>query len=177
MKLQEMVGLAVFDLESGKQIGKVLDILLNESWNITGIQLEGKALFTSSVKVVFWEDIVAYGEDAVMIRNQQAIRKEEAEHIEITFATGGGKLKELPVLTEDGTLIGHVADVYFDQELGNTITGIEISDGFISDLMEGRKVLPFIPGIAKGENAIIVPPNSEQRLEGAVNSVERIGDN
>lgn len=171
MKLQEMVGLAVFDVEDGKQIGKVFDFLLDETWSITGIQLEGKAMFSSTIKVVLWEDIVAYGEDAVMIRNQQAIQKEEAENIQLTFNSGSGKLKELPILTEDGILIGHVTDVYFDHELGNTITGIEVSDGFFSDLMEGRKVLPFAPGMTKGENAIMVPPNSEQRLENTVNSV------
>ncbi|MNI52018.1 PRC-barrel domain protein [compost metagenome] len=78
---------------------------------------------------------------------------------------GNSKLKELPVLTADGVTIGYVTDVYFDQEMGNTITGIEISDGFISDLMEGRKRLPFIPEMSMGENAIMVPPGSEQRLE------------
>lgn len=171
MKLQEMIGLSVFDIEDGKQIGKVSDFLLDTGWKITGIQLEGKAMFSSSIKAVLWEDIVAYGEDAVMIRNQQAIRKVEAENIQLTFASGNGRMKELPVLTEDGTMIGHVSDVYFDQEMGNTITGIEVSDGFISDLMEGRKVLPFTPEMTKGENAIIVPPNSEQRLENPMNSV------
>lgn len=171
MKLQEMVGLAVFDVEDGKQIGKVLDFLLDNNWSIIGIQLEGKAMFSSKIKVVLWEDIVAYGEDAVMIRNQQAVRKWEAENIQHSFMAGNCKLKELPLLTEDGILIGHVTDVYFDQEMGNTITGIEVSDGLISDLMEGRKVLPFTPEMIKGENAIIVPPNSEQRLEKAMNSV------
>ncbi|WP_110931816.1 PRC-barrel domain-containing protein [Paenibacillus bouchesdurhonensis] len=171
MRLQDMIGLSVFDVEGGKQVGKVLDVMLNEDWTISGITLEGKVMFSSSCKVVLWEDIVAYGEDAVMIRNQQAVRRWEAENIQLTFISGNGKLKELPVLTEDGTMIGYVADVYFEQDLGNTITGIEISDGFISDLMEGRKMLPFIPGMTKGENAIMVPPNSEQRLDKTMNSI------
>ncbi|GIO44762.1 PRC-barrel domain-containing protein [Paenibacillus apis] len=165
MKLQELTGLAVFDVEDGKQVGDVLDVLLNEQWNIVGILLEGKQMFSASVKVVFWDDIIAYGEDAVMIRNRQAIRKWDAENIQLTFLSGNGKLKELPVLTGDGTMLGHVCDVYFDQEMGNTITGIEISDGLISDLMEGRKVLPYIDGMIKGENAIMVPPNSDELLE------------
>lgn len=171
MRLQDMIGLSVFDVEGGKQVGKVLDVMLNEDWTISGIALEGKVIFSSNCKVVLWEDIVAYGEDAVMIRNQQAVRRWEAENIQLTFISGNGKLKELPVLTEDGTMIGYVADVYFEQDLGNTITGIEISDGFISDLMEGRKILPFIPGMTKGENAIMVPPNSEQRLDKTMNSI------
>lgn len=165
MKFQEMIGLNVFDLNNGKQVGKVLDILLNEDWTISGIQLKGKRMFSSNIKAVLWEDIVAYGEDAVMIRNQQAIQQWDAENIQLTYLAGGNKLRELPVLTGDGIIIGYVSDVYFDQEMGNTITGIEISDGFISDLMEGRKMLPFIPEMTKGENVIMVPPGSEERLE------------
>lgn len=163
MRFQEMIGLPVFDIEQGKKVGKVLDILLNEDWSITGIQLEERYKFNPGVKVVIWNDIVAYGTDAVMIRNQQAITKWKAENIQYTFLSGNGKLKELPVLTEAGTKLGHVSDVYFNQDMGNTITGIEISDGFFSDLIEGRKTLPFASDMLKGEHVIMVPPNSEQR--------------
>ncbi|AWB45673.1 photosystem reaction center subunit H [Paenibacillus sp. CAA11] len=170
MKLQEMLGLSVFDVEDGKEIGKVLDFMISEDWKILGVILEGKSIFSPHYKAVLWEDISAYGEDAVMIRNQQAVRKMEAENIQTTFALGDGKVKELSVLTSDGVMIGHVSDVYFDHELGNTITGLEISDGFISDLVEGRRWLPFTPEITKGENAIMVPPLSEERLEKTINS-------
>ncbi|WP_223069273.1 PRC-barrel domain-containing protein [Paenibacillus caui] len=165
MKLQEMIGLSVFDTENGKEIGKVRDFLLSEDWKIEGIVLEGKGFLSPNIKAVLWDDIVAYGEDAVMIRNQQAIRKMDAENIQNTFALGGGKVKELPVLTNDGVLMGHVSDVYFDQHLGNTITGFEISDGFISDLVEGRKLLPFTRDIVRGESALMVPSLSLERLE------------
>lgn len=160
-----MIGLTVYDVEHGKKVGKVVDILLDHNWSIVGIQLENRLFWNSSVKAVRWEDIVAYGEDAVMICNQQAVRKWRAENIQNTFLTGNGKLKELPVLTEDGIRLGEVSDVYFEHELGNTITGIEISDGFFTDLMEGRKLLPFMPEMTRGENAIMVPLGSEQLLE------------
>lgn len=171
MKLMEMIGLAVFDIEEGKQVGKVQDFILTNDLTIVGIELEGKSLFSSSVKVVLWNDIIAYGEDAVMIRNQPAICKWEAENIQLTLLLGSSKLKELPVVTNDGVIIGNICDVYFDHDLGNTITGLEISDGFISDLMEGRKWLPFTPDMTKGESAVMVPPLSEERLEKAINSV------
>ncbi|MBP1999025.1 uncharacterized protein YrrD [Paenibacillus shirakamiensis] len=168
MRLQELIGLSVFDVEEGKQIGKVLDVLLSSEWELVAIELEGKGLFSSTIKAVLWDDIVAYGEDAVMIRNQQAIRKMEAENIQQTFVLGNNKVKELQVLTSDGVMIGHVSDVYFNQEVGNTIVGFEISDGFISDLMEGRKWLPYTAGMTRGESAVIVPPLSEERLEKGV---------
>ncbi|MBT2282141.1 PRC-barrel domain-containing protein [Paenibacillus polymyxa] len=171
MKLQEMIGLAVFDVEDGKQIGKIQDFIVNDDWEIEGIELENKGLFTNHVKIVEWQDIVAYGEDAVMIRNQQAVRKTGADDIKYTYLLGRSKLKEMSVLTEEGLLLGRVSDVYFDQELGNTIIGIEITDGFVSDLIEGRKWLPCTSDMSIGESAIMVPSLSEQRLENAIHSV------
>ncbi|CAM2848431.1 PRC-barrel domain-containing protein [Paenibacillus sediminis] len=171
MKLQELIGLAVYEVEHGKRVGEVVDFIVSEEWRIVGIELEGKRLFSPNIKVVLWEDIAAYGEDAVMIRNQQAIRNTEADQIKHTFLLGRGKLKELPVLTNDGALLGRLADVYLDQEMGNTIVGLEISDGFISDLVEGRKWLPYTPEITIGEDVLMVPSLSEEKLEKAIHSV------
>ena len=75
------------------------------------------------------------------------------------------------MLTEEGLMLGRVSDVYFDQELGNTIIGIEITDGFVSDLIEGRKWLPCTSDMSIGESAVMVPSLSEQRLENAIHSV------
>lgn len=171
MKLQEMIGLAVFDVENGKEIGKIHDFILDENFTIQGLELEGKTLFSPHVKTIAWEDIEAYGEDAVMVRSQETIRKTDADEIPLTFQSGARKLKEMQVLTEDGMMLGRISDVYFEQDQGNTILGLEISDGFMSDLMEGRKWLPCTPDMSVGENAVMVPPLSEQRLEKAINSV------
>lgn len=170
MKLQEMIGLAVFDVENGKEIGKIHDFILDEKWIITGLELEGKALFSSYVKTVAWEDVAAYGEDAVMIRSKEAVQKTEADKIPLTYISGRRKLKDMQVLTEDGVLLGRISDVYFEQEQGNTILGLEISDGFVSDLIEGRRWLPCTTEMVIGESAVMAPPMSEQRLEKAINS-------
>lgn len=171
MKFQELIGLAVFDVDEGRQIGKISDVWVSGDWKIQALELEGKSLFSSSSKSVSWEDIVAYGEDAVMIRNQQAVRKTKADDIQYTYLMGKNKLKDMNVLTEDGVLLGKATDVYFDQEMGNTILGLEISDGFVADLLEGRKWLPLDEGMSIGKNAIMVPPMSEERLGKTIHSV------
>ncbi|MCM3785600.1 PRC-barrel domain-containing protein [Neobacillus mesonae] len=164
MKLQEMMGLAVYDTALGRQIGKIVDFSLAKDWKINGIELDGKPLFSSKVRTVEWGDIIAYGEDAVMIRNQQAIRHTEADDIQYSYAKGHHKLRDRSVLTKEGLMLGRVTDVYFDQKLGNHIISLEISDGFVADLMEGRKWLPLAEEMTLGEQAIIVPTASEHQL-------------
>lgn len=123
------------------------------------------------MKFVAWEDIVAYGEDAVMIRSKESIDKIDADHIPCTFLLGKNKLKDLKVLTTTGTILGRISDVYFDQKLGNTIGALEISDGLVTDLIEGRKWLPCSDEMSIGENALMVPAMSEERLQKAINIV------
>jgi len=165
LKMQGMIGLAVFDIEDGKQLGKIHDFILGEDWSVQGFELEGKALFSLQVRTVLWEDIVSHGEDAIMIRNQQSVRQVAADDIKHTFLLGDNKIKDMPVLTNEGARLGYVSDVYFNPELGKSITGIEISDGFISDLIGGRKWLPVSSQIAFGESAILAPEASNERLE------------
>ncbi|AIQ54303.1 PRC-barrel domain-containing protein [Paenibacillus sp. FSL R7-0331] len=171
MKLQDLIGLTVYEVEEGNEVGKLVDCALDSKWNITGIELESKSFFSSHVKVVAWEDIVAYGEDAVMIRSKESIIKADTDHIPYTFLLGKNKLKDLKVLTTSGSNLGRISDVYFDQKLGNTIVALEISDGLVTDLIEGRKWLPCSEEMSIGENAVLVPAMSEERLQKAINIV------
>ncbi|KAA9007702.1 photosystem reaction center subunit H [Paenibacillus spiritus] len=171
MKMQDMIGLSVFGVEEGKVIGKIVDCILDSNWTIAGIELESKSFFGGHVKVVAWKDIVAYGEDAVMITSEEAIQKTDSDRIPYTFLEGKNKLKDLQVVTATGTILGKVSDVYFDQKMGNTIVALEISDGLVTDLMEGRKWLPCSEEISIGEDALLVPAMSEERLEKAINIV------
>lgn len=171
MKLQDMIGLAVYEVEEGQEVGKIVDITLDSTWKITGIELESKTFFTSHVKVVAWKDIVAYGEDAVMIHSKESIEKAEADHIPNTFLLGKRKLKDMQVMTTSGTILGRVSDVYFDQKMGNTIVALEISDGLVTDLIEGRKWLPCSEEMTIGEDTVMVPAMSEERLQKAINIV------
>lgn len=171
MKLQEFIGLNVIGVEEGKDVGKIVDCIVDSNWKITGIELESKSFFGGHVKVVAWDDIVAYGEDAVMIQNEESIRKMDAGSIPYTYLTGKNKLKDIQVVTETGTILGKVSDVYFDQKLGNTIIALEISDGLVTDLMEGRKWLPCLPEMSIGEDTLLVPALSEEKLEKNINIV------
>jgi uncharacterized protein YrrD len=166
-----MIGLPVFDVEEGKKVGKINDFMLGDNWTIVGLEIERKALCSNMAKMIAWDDIMAYGEDAVMIRNQQAVRKIKADKTQLTYSLGKKKLHDLPVLTEEGLMLGRISDVYFEQKMGNTIIGLEISDGFVTDIIEGRKWLPCTSEMIIGESSVVVPPMSEECLDYAIHSV------
>ncbi|MNZ97629.1 PRC-barrel domain protein [compost metagenome] len=134
--------------------------------------------FASSVKIVDWSNVLSCGEDAVIISGEEAVIRKKSKQILRSFYTGIVKLKDLPVVTVHGEQLGRVSDVYFYPNQGTQIVGYELTDGFVSDLLEGRKWLRA-PGdsdaVLLGEDAIIVPAVSEAELEpvAASNSIDR----
>ncbi|MEW9700075.1 PRC-barrel domain-containing protein [Paenibacillus sp. SI8] len=163
-KAHDLIGLPVLTVETGKQIGQVKDLLLDPTWNIKGIVLESKNWF-SSLRYIPWEELVAAGEDAVTILNDNVIQElEQAEGLH-ALLEGSRKIKGLPVITVGGQQLGVVEDVYLNKDWGKQIVGYELSEGFISDLKEGRRWLPMPESATKGEDAIIVPTHATSEVE------------
>ncbi|WML47425.1 PRC-barrel domain-containing protein [Neobacillus sp. PS3-34] len=61
-------------------------------------------------------------------------------------------------MTKRGNSVGLLKDVYFLEELG-TIVGYEYTDGFFSELSEGKRVINSVEPPAIGKDAIIVDAN------------------
>lgn len=155
-KARDLIGLTVLTVDDGKQAGQVKDILLDSTWNIQGIVLEARMWF-SAIRYIRWSDLVAAGDDAVTIPNDSVIRELEEDVQLHALLEGTRSIKGLPVVTAGGCQLGVVEDVYFDPNWGTQVVGYELSEGFLSDLKDGRKWLPMPATATKGADAIIVP--------------------
>lgn len=163
-RARDVIGLPVISVQSGKQIGTAKDILLGEDWKIEAVLLETKHWFAAP-GCILWKDLVALGEDAITIEHEEVVSRVNEEAGYTSLVNGDRKLKGLPVLTANGQQLGIVDDVYLDPNLGKKIVGYELTEGFISDLKEGRKWLPLPESVTVGEDAIIVPVHCQNALE------------
>ncbi|WP_168121668.1 PRC-barrel domain-containing protein [Paenibacillus sp. HB172176] len=168
IKLQQLIGMPVIVIHSGKLVGIVKDAWFDEHWQLKGLILEFARLFAARVKVVLWEHVLTCGEDAVIISDETAVQSAKPNEVQRAFHSGVVKLRDLPVITTGGMQLGTLSDVYFYPFKGTQIIGYELTDGFVSDLREGRKWLkaPSDPDeVLLGEDAIIVPAVSDTELE------------
>ncbi|WP_219837922.1 PRC-barrel domain-containing protein [Paenibacillus sp. R14(2021)] len=180
LRLQHVIGLPVIEMNAGKHVGHVKDAWFDEHWQLGGIILDAGRRFLTSMKSVLWSDVLVCGEDAVIIMNEASVKRSKQAEIQRSFHTGLIRLKDLPVVTADGEQLGRVSDVYFDEIQGTQIVGYELTDGFIADIMEGRKWLPAplqADEVMLGKDVIIVPAGSEDTLSPVVVSETDIGRN
>ncbi|MEI7025297.1 PRC-barrel domain-containing protein [Paenibacillus sp. y28] len=163
-KAHDIIGLPIIEISGGTQLGIVKDLVIGERLALTHIVVETKQWF-SSPKGIPEPHLLSVGPHAVTVQDEEAIMALELPAGSSMLLDGGSKLKGLPVMTVNGQRLGFLQDVYFEEIMGKPITGYELSDGFISDLTEGRKWLPAPGQITVGTDAIIVPLHSEQHLK------------
>lgn len=88
------------------------------------------------------------------------------------MSSGDGKIIGRPVLTFNGRRLGVIEDVYFGENMDKPLLGYELSDGFMTDLTEGRKWLPVNDSFTFGEEAVLVPAETERDLKEITQSMK-----
>lgn len=145
-------GLPVYELKSGSKLGEVCDLSISSTGNVKGLLIKKKTLF-KKMNFIDIKNIVSFGWDGVMVGHQEVL---EPIHTppEYTIEHKRSLVGKM-VMSAEGEKLGLIEDVYFMEELG-TIIGYECTDGFFSDIKEGKRVVKTVQSPAIGKDAIIV---------------------
>lgn len=161
-KARDLVGMPVIDLEGGEHVGEVRDVLFTTLGEFHSLLLEKAGLLTPS-RVIHRASVYAIGEDAITIRQRDDV---------VLYRDDSGLIRSLidgeihfvgkDVITQTGTLLGSVEDVYIDEDL-HKIVGYELSEGFLVDLKEGRKFMRVHPEMMVGADTLLVPDDVDMQ--------------
>ncbi len=149
-----MKGLPVISEKNGEQLGVVSDLFI-EGEKVLGILVK-KGTFFKQGHFLAISSITSIGPDGIIIPTSDCLERNGKENEgSALFSPLAGKM----VFSEDGDTLGLLNDVYFLEKAG-TIVGYELSDGFFSDLQDGKKVIKPGGPAAIGKDAIIVNPDT-----------------
>lgn len=165
-KGHSLLGLAVIAQNGGENLGKVLDLVFDhDADQCVALVVKERDLFgLIPAQVVPWEEVLTIGPDAVMVREGKSrIGAGDNPRIRSVMERDHA-LAGTRIYTEDGRDLGTFADVYLEPESGRVL-GYEISGGFVSDTMSGKRFLPAELGPDIGKDAVIVPAHTAQLLE------------
>lgn len=148
-------GQPVYNALTGSVIGKVEDVLFNDQGTVQGLLLNEKGWLKGLRKVPL-ESVQSIGADGVIVTCNSVIeplKKQDHQCFCMDHFNTGVLGK--PLLTSEGEKLGLVQDVYFHEKMG-TIVGIEVTNGWFSDITEGRKVVQTSTPPVIGEEILIV---------------------
>lgn len=146
-------GLPVYCERTGKRLGSFADLYINEQGQVAGFLLDKKGLFQRDLFFPL-DAIRSIGQDGIFIQADEMRKKVATDHL-YSLKQGKKRFYGKPIMTFEGDKLGLVEDVYFMEEMG-TIIGYEVTEGLLSDLTEGRKVVKTNSPLTVGEEVLVI---------------------
>lgn len=169
-KSAQVIGLPVIAITDGKEVGKVIDFVINPKEGLveyliveTGVRYLGlKALNTKSVE--------SLGEDALTIEKETSLTDMKDipqlfELLQKDITLNGTK-----VLTKKGKIVGSVREFYIDEEEMGKISGFELAP---LNNPEEVQIINASDIVTYGKDAILIKEESDQ----AANSLSQSPSN
>ena len=161
-KANEVVGRPVVIREGGEAVGKIKDVVVDESGKqVLGFIL-AEGLFKGT-RVALWSGVQTIGPDSVIIDTAGSVVK-AADAPDIKSVLDKNlKIKGVKVQTTGGKDLGEIDDLEFDDSTG-AILGYELSGGLFSDVFGGGSYLPTPTTVELGKDVAFVNPEAEESI-------------
>lgn len=145
----KLIGMPVY-CHPGKNIGIISDFCIANDGHINGMIVHRRALFKKSFFLSL-QHVLAFGSEGIIIAGDNFEQKPPENSVRFVHDSVFGRM----VLSDIGDALGLLHDVCFLEKLG-TIIAYETTDGFFSELTEGKQLVRSEQPPSLGEDAIIV---------------------
>jgi len=155
-----LIGRAVLSVESANKLGWVHDLVVHPiKGELAGLSVQ---VFDQSQVLVSQDEIHSIGPDAVMVHSDQSLVSSDQSPIK-AFPLAKNNLIGVKVITEDGKLLGEIANVYV--HLGESSLFIyEVRSSILDKLLGHALYFPASFGCAFADDAtrLVVSNNTEK---------------
>ncbi len=161
----EMIGLPVVTL-GGEDVAEVRDVVFeSRRGDLLGFTLNQRGFFAGRLRTTLLvDDVRAVGHDAVIVQDPGALHERDDAPDAVADPATDQDVIGAPVITEEGTRLGAVADVVMS--LGEKIeaVGYELSDLTGVGGHDGRAFVPLPDQLAVSGDALLVPTDLQEFL-------------
>lgn len=145
--------------EDRASLGTVRDLVFDhETDEVLALVMSEKELFgLIDAQVVPWSQIVGIGSDAIIVQSLDSKIPAGSDPRVKAVMDRQTVLSGTKLYTTDGRALGTFADLCIDEATGR-VEGYEISGGFVSDTMSGKRFIPAPGEMTLTRDVALVPP-------------------
>jgi uncharacterized protein YrrD len=164
-KSTQITGLPIIGISDGNQIGKVKSLVINpDKGSVDFLTIEHED-FQVSVKAIPFKKVVGIGEYAVTIDSESAVIDLNEIPIANQLVNKKIKIKNTPVMTRKGELLGDVQEYFVDQDSGH-ILGMQLKVANKEVALSSESVVTF------GKDIVIVKEDASSYFLDSVEQLE-----
>ena len=161
---KKFLSLPIISLKEGQKIGYVRNLVINpKSKSIAALVVDPKGFFKEQ-RIIPFHRVVSLGENAITISTGNQVEKAANLPDILELLKDKAAVLSVRVITESGKTLGITDEFYIDPDTGQ-ISAIDISQGKIEGLFNGRLRLNSEDILTLGPDVIVVDSDCDSRME------------
>lgn len=150
-RASDLIGLPVLIGPDLRRVGRVQDLLVTPDGRRIGGLVVDAGGWLRPRRVLDYRAVRSLGPTYVFAAWEAYLEAEQGH-------CSSRSLKGKPVLTSIGDEAGTMDDLYFDSATGH-VTALQLSHGFVDDLLDGKRVVQGPGSLLLGDEAILMAPD------------------
>lgn len=152
---QKLIGNPVIDINTGEIVAKVDDVQVDPEALEAAVVITSKgSLLSRDTEAILAEHVDVWGQDAILIKQPDAIVKEEQLQERDAWLSASDDIRKFEVVADDGTRIGTLDDVVLD--LSGKIMGYEMDEVAIEGQLASSEWIDVEATRSLGPDVLIV---------------------
>ena len=170
-KGRDMIGKSVVSYDHGEKFAKIIDLIFDQNSNqLLGFLIEEGGWF-SNAQVVQLKDVQSIGLHAIIVPSKSMNFDASLVPAIDYILKINNALRDTDIMTTDGQDLGHIVDLYFDENTG-MVEGYEVSGGIFADAFSGRSFVPAIETLKIGRHVAFVTPHTAKMMEEQIGGIK-----
>lgn len=149
-RASDLIGLPLLVGPDLRRVGRVQDVLVTRNGRrICGVTINAGGWFRPD-RIFDYQAIRAVGPTCLLADRETYLDAGGDHHC-------GKQLLGKPILSSTGDEVGMMDDIHFHPSTGEVLA-LQISQGFVDDLLDGKQVLQQPGALLLGQEAILMAP-------------------
>ena len=163
LKISDIIGFPIVCSDKEKFQGEVKDAILDlKSCSLTGLIIDHGSIIHHT-RVIPFNSIYEINRNKVIVKFKKNIQQMKNFDFNKHFTRKNEMLLGVEVVEEDGSLLGFIQDVIFEEKSGN-ILGFIITNGIVDDIFNGIEILPFNQSIDFEKDKVVILKDTKNNI-------------
>ncbi len=171
LRRESLIGSPVISRTSGKQIATILDVQLSQdNQYVEAFRVASSGVMKKNGLLPFHQ-VISISNQGVVVQEENLMHVPQIHgglHEPTEEALLGHK-----VVLEDGQSLGTISDILINPESGK-ISGMELSDGFVDDLVVGRRYMHVPPEYRQDGDMLVISKEDALHIESYQKGIKNI---
>ncbi len=151
--MNDLFDLPVISIADDETLHTVKGVLLSEDRRKISALICKKGIVSKQIIVLPYKKVISVSSNGIMIKDMKSLFRMRQEECQLQEMMSCENIIGKFLINNSGDILGAVRDIFFNP-LNGTVIAFEVSEGYLDELLKGRRQIPLESGCRFSDSCV-----------------------